>query len=90
MSDWPAITAEAKSERDRLASSHRPVLLPAYDVEGRLISPERCQAMLSDAIVRVAFTLSHSFIGSLKKEDEIGVNMFVGDIYSVRVLVNSP
>lgn len=90
MSNWPVISAKAEYERDQLMSSHRPVPLPAYDISGDLISPERCKAMLGDAIVRVTFTLAHWFIDSSRKEDVPSMNTFVADVQSIRVLVNSP
>jgi hypothetical protein len=39
MSNWPAVYSEAKIEHDKLVSTHRSVLLPAYDLNGELIVP---------------------------------------------------
>jgi hypothetical protein len=90
MSNWPVISPEAQHDRDELVSSHRPVPLPAYDINGNLIAPHRCKAMLAGAIARVTFTLTHWFIHSTSKDDSPATNSFVGDIQSIRILVNAP
>ncbi len=61
MADWPVLYTEGRTERDRMASTHRPIPLPAYDVEGNLIDPSNCKQELAGAIVRI---LSHCPIGS--------------------------
>ena len=64
MTDWPVLYTEGRTERDRLASTHRPIPLPAYDVDGNLIDPSNCKQELAGAIVRISFTLSHWLIKS--------------------------
>lgn len=59
MSDWPVISTAAAIECDKMASMHRPVSLPAYDVNGTLIAPQQCKDALTGAVVRVSFTLTH-------------------------------
>ena len=87
MANWPVVTSEAEIECDQLSSSHRPIPLPAYDINGKLIPPDRCEAMLRGAIVRVMFTLNH---WPIMTHETISSNIFVGDIHSIRILVNSP
>ncbi len=64
MADWPVLYTEGRTERDRMASTHRPIPLPAYDVDGNLIDPSNCKQELAGAIVRISFTLSHWLIKS--------------------------
>ena len=87
MSNWPVINVEAEDERERLSATHRPVPLPAYDVDGELISPARCRESLAGAIVRVSFTLTHWFISSGSNDDRSSMNSFVADVHSIRQLV---
>jgi hypothetical protein len=90
MSNWPVITLEAEFERDQLLTSHRPIPLPAYDINGRHISPDRCKTMLGGAIARVTFTLNHWIINpesTMTKKDKS--NTLIADIHSIQILVNS-
>ena len=86
MSNWPVISSEAEFECDQLSTSHRPIPLPAYDINGKLIPPDRCETLLGGAVVRVMFTLNHRIIKSMKAEES---NIFDADIHSIRILVNA-
>ena len=68
MSNWPVINSEAEIERDRLASTHKPIELPAYDLNGDLIHPILCNSALAGAIARVTFTLNHWYIENSSKD----------------------
>jgi hypothetical protein len=86
MSNWPVINSEAEIERDRLASTHKPIELPAYDLNGDLIHPILCNSALAGAIARVTFALNHWYIENSSKEHN--ANCFVADIKTIRILVN--
>lgn len=90
MENWPVIHSEAQDARNQLCSTHRPIPLPAYDMDGNLIPPDCCKTALPGAIARVTFTLHHWFIGSKPKEDITASNSFVADIQLIRVLVDPP
>jgi hypothetical protein len=90
MCDWPVISPVAQYERDQMCSSHRPVPLPAYDLNGDLIPPDQCKTALAGAIARVTFSLNHWFIDSGSKDDSSATNIYVADVHSIRVLVDPP
>ena len=80
MATWPVKSYEADIERNKLLSTHRPIPLPAYDINGHLIPPEECKDKLAGAIARVTFTLSHWYIENNSKEGSPSTNCFVADI----------
>jgi hypothetical protein len=82
MSNWPVITPEAYAERNQIIASHRPLPLPAYDINGHLIPPDQCQVILPGAITRVTFTLNQSFEFD-PTENKLPINTFVADVHSV-------
>lgn len=87
MANWPVKSYEAEIECNKLLSTHRPIPLPAYDIDGHLIAPEACKNMLTGAIARVIFTMNHCFIDNNWKECSSSTNCFVADVQSIRVLV---
>ena len=89
MHEWPVITSEAENERNHLITTHRPVPLPAYDINNQLIPPFQCKAKLAGAIVRTTFTASHLLVHP-SKENPNPSNTFAADIHSIQVLVNPP
>ncbi|KAJ6631970.1 hypothetical protein B0H10DRAFT_1937705 [Mycena sp. CBHHK59/15] len=80
MCEWPAKSEAAKAARDEMDTSHRVHRIPAYDVGGDLIPPDR-YASLSGAVVRATITLTHWAIGASKRDS------YAADIVSFRVLV---
>jgi hypothetical protein len=86
MSNWPVKTYDAAVEREKLIPTHRPIPLPAYDIDGKLIAPDACRDALAGAIARVIFTLSHSFNDN-SKDRSPSSNCFAADVQSVRVLI---
>ena len=89
MHEWPVITSEAEIERNHLITTHRPIPLPAYDINNKLIPPYQCKAKLAGAIVRATFTTSHLLVDP-SKENSTPSNTFAADIHSIQVLVNPP
>jgi len=87
MATWPVKSYEADIEREKLISTHRPIPLPAYDINGQLIPPDECKDKLAGAIARVTFTMNHWFIENNSKEGLASTNCFVADVQSIRVLV---
>ena len=89
MANWPVKSYKAQIERNKLLSTHRPIPLPAYDINGYLIPPDACEKMLAGAIARVIFTMNHRFIeNNLEECSSSSTNCFVaGDVQSIRVLV---
>jgi hypothetical protein len=86
MSDWPFLHPEAETERHKLVSTHRPIELPAYDINGNVIHPNLCNTALAGAVARVTFTLNYWFIENNSKDHT--ANCFVADIKTIRVLIN--
>jgi hypothetical protein len=64
--------------------THQVVPLPAYDIKGNLIKPEKYRVALAGALARVSFTMSHWYIASAKEP----TNSFVADVRSIRVLTD--
>ena len=87
MATWPVKSYEADIEREKLLSTHRPIPLPAYDIDGHLIAPNECKDKLVGAIARVTFTMNHWFIENSSKEGSPSTNCFVADVQSIRILV---
>ena len=52
MANWPVKSYEAEIEHNKLLSTHQPIPLPAYDINGCLIPPDACENMLAGAIAR--------------------------------------
>ena len=50
MANWPVKSYEAEIEHNKLLSTHQPIPLPAYDINGCLIPPDACENMLAGAI----------------------------------------
>ena len=89
MEKWPVITSEAEIKCNQLITTHRPIPLPAYDLNNNLIPPYQCKAKLAGAIVRTTFTASHLFVDP-SKENSNPSNTFAADIHSIQILVNPP
>lgn len=87
MANWPVKSFEAELERDKLISTHRPIPLPAYDINGNFITPDACKDNLAGAIARVTFTMNHWFIENNSEECSSSTNCFVADVQSIHVLV---
>ena len=52
MSNWPVISPEAGHEHDQLVSTHRPVPVPAYNINGNTIAPHLCKTTLPSVIAQ--------------------------------------
>jgi len=61
------------------------VPVPAYDIQGKLVSPEAYRRTLEDAIVELHFSLSHFAIAG--KKGTRSKDVFVGEIDVMHVLV---
>ena len=85
LTGWPIINTEAEDARQEMLAnnSHQIVPLPAYDMKGNLIRPDKYKEALAGALVRVSFTLSHWYIASRNP-----TNNFVADVKSIRVLID--
>ena len=94
LSEWPVIHPEAAEARDNLVNTHRVVPLPAYDMNGHLISPDRYKSALAGALARVTFTLTHWFIpakdATSASPASPATNTFVADVTSIRILIDPP
>lgn len=89
MLNWPIKGTDAIDARDNILHTHRPIPLPAYNVSGELIQPDRCRKELVGSIARITFTLKHWYIDNRKRENE-QKNVFVADVQSIRILVEPP
>lgn len=89
MSNWPIKSSDAIDAQKDMLLTHRPIPLPAYNVTGNLIQPDQCQKELVGSLARVTFTLRHWFIDNRKKGGDRN-NIFVADVQSIRILVESP
>ncbi|KIM37617.1 hypothetical protein M413DRAFT_448409 [Hebeloma cylindrosporum] len=76
--------SDTASDDDSWTMSNWPVI----HSEAELISPNRCNAALAGATVRVTFTLNHWFIDNASKDQSPATNCFVADVQSIRVLIN--
>jgi hypothetical protein len=91
LADWPVIHPEANEAKQDMMRTHRLIPLPAYDLQGDLIPPERYRTALPGALVRVNFTISHWYISPSKESinSKEHTNSFVADVIAVRVLADS-
>ena len=88
IANWPVIHSEAVEARDNIIETHRVVPLPIYDATGALIPPSRYKDAVAGALVRVNFSLTHWFIPASGAGE--GLNTFVADIKSAKILVDAP
>ncbi|THH14527.1 hypothetical protein EW146_g5812 [Bondarzewia mesenterica] len=84
---WPVETDAAKRQLDTVQTTHRVVPLPAYDIDGDLISPTIYRNMLAGATVALCIRLLHY---TIKKTIPNGpttyTDSFVADIEKIRVI----
>ncbi|KAJ7745690.1 hypothetical protein B0H16DRAFT_1557864 [Mycena metata] len=79
--DWPVRSIEAQQALQKMDATHRVNVVPAYDVEGNLISPTQYVSALKGAVVRADLTLLHWHIGRDRRD------AYVAEIAAIRVLV---
>ncbi|KAF8960312.1 hypothetical protein BDZ97DRAFT_1760783 [Flammula alnicola] len=86
LAGWPIIHPEAENARQEMmrGKAHQVVPLPAYDIKGNLIRPDKYKEALAGALVRVSFTMAHWYITS---GSELA-NSFVADVKAIRVLTD--
>lgn len=86
LAGWPIVNAEAEDARQEMlqGKTHEVVPLPAYDIKGNLIKPEKYRVALAGALARICFTMAHWYIPSAKEP----TNCFVADVKSIRVLTD--
>ena len=82
---WPLTHEETCAELQTVLTTHRIVPVPAYDIQGKLVSPEAYRRTLEDAIVELHFSLSHFAIAG--KKGTRSKDVFVGEIDAMHVLV---
>ena len=86
LADWPVIHPQAHEAKQDMIRTHRVVPLPAYDLQGNLIPPERYRNALAGALVRINFTISHWYISPTAIKDP--TNSFVANVTAIRILAD--
>ena len=82
LADWPVIHPQADEAKQEMMRTHCVVPLPAYDLQGNLIPPQRYQTALAGALVRINFTMSHWYISS----KDPTTNSFIANVTAIRIL----
>lgn len=80
--NWPVKSDVAKESLHGMKTTHRPIPIPAYDVNGSLIAPSDYHRRLQGALAQIHFTLVHWSI----REKEEKLDRYVADIYQIRIL----
>lgn len=77
----------AKAELEKMKDTHTFNPLPAYNVDGDLITPKDYDIALRGATVALSFTLTHYAIASRESDSAPGSDTYVADVVKIRVLV---
>jgi hypothetical protein len=86
--NWPMSNPAAKQALGEIQTTHRIILIPAYDMHGALIWPFHYWKYLENAVVEVCFTLRHWSIAG--KSAEVLSDTYSAEIVDMLVLISSP
>lgn len=83
--NWPCATDAGRNALTDIVDTYHVVPVPAYEIDGRLMSPVDYQRHLSKAVVELHFTLTHFTIAE-KDGKKGGSDVYTPDLHSMRVL----
>lgn len=87
MANWPVFSPSARKELESMQGTHCVIPLPAYDIDGNLISPREYRAKLKGALVVMRFDLTHWTISA--KQGRPATDTFVANIRRIDILEES-
>jgi hypothetical protein len=86
MDNWPLYDDNARDELIALKETHHIVLIPAYNLQGKLIKPDAYRCSLKGALVELYFNLSHWSMAAKKGTGSQGNDVFAADIQMIHVI----
>jgi len=86
IANWP-VHKELQVGLEKIKKTHIVVLIPAYDVDCRLIHPSQYHSKLEGATVEVHLTLQHWAISEKRSGAKRDTDTYTADVQAIRVLV---